>query len=39
MQNQSKDLIHKAYTAFNERNIDNTLSTMQENVFTSRLSI
>ncbi len=39
MQNQSKDIIYKAYTAFNERNIDNALSTTQENVFTSRFSI
>jgi hypothetical protein len=36
MANQSKDIINKAYTAFNERNIDNALSTMQANVQWSK---
>lgn len=36
MQNQSEDIIHKAYTAFNERNIDSALSTMLVNVKWSK---
>ena len=36
MQNQSEKIIHKAYTAFNERNIDSALSTMQANVKWSK---
>jgi len=36
MINQSTDIIKKAYTAFNERNIDNALSTMQEDVQWSK---
>lgn len=32
METQFKDLIEKAYSAFNERDIDKTLSTMQPNV-------
>jgi len=36
MQNQSKDIIHKAYNAFNERNIENALSMMQANVQWSK---
>ncbi|MFD2601357.1 nuclear transport factor 2 family protein [Flavobacterium suzhouense] len=31
-----KDIIDKAYTAFNERNIDNALATMQEDVQWSK---
>ena len=34
--NQFKDLIRKAYAAFNERNIDNALSTMQPDVQWSK---
>lgn len=33
---QSTDLIKKAYTAFNERNIDKALSTMQPKVQWSK---
>ena len=33
---QFKDLIKKAYSAFNERNIDTALSTMQPNVQWSK---
>lgn len=33
---QSKDIIKKAYTAFNERNIENALATMQPNVQWSK---
>lgn len=36
MSNQFESLIHKAYTAFNERNIDNALSTMQKDVQWSK---
>lgn len=36
MANQFEETIHKAYTAFNERNIDNALSTMQPNVQWSK---
>ncbi|WP_394773185.1 nuclear transport factor 2 family protein [Flavobacterium sp.] len=36
MANQFEDLIKKAYTAFNERNIDNALSTMQPDVQWSK---
>ncbi|MBZ4044557.1 hypothetical protein [Flavobacterium hibisci] len=36
MQNQSEDIILKAYTTFNERNIDNALSTMQADVKWSK---
>ncbi|WEK34638.1 MAG: nuclear transport factor 2 family protein [Candidatus Pseudobacter hemicellulosilyticus] len=36
MANQFKDLIRKAYTAFNERNIDEALSTMQPAVQWSK---
>ncbi len=36
MTNQLEDLIRKAYTAFNERNIDNALSTMQPDVQWSK---
>ncbi|KQO27261.1 ketosteroid isomerase [Flavobacterium sp. Leaf82] len=36
MKNQFEDTIKKAYTAFNERNIDNALSTMQEDVQWSK---
>lgn len=36
MTNQSKDIIKKAYTAFNERNIDNALATMQADVQWSK---
>lgn len=36
MANQFEDTINKAYSAFNERNIDNALSTMQENVQWSK---
>lgn len=32
----SKELIKKAYTAFNERNIDNALITMQKDVHWSK---
>lgn len=31
-----KDVIHKAYTAFNERNIDNALAAMQNDVQWSK---
>ncbi|MHA3787388.1 nuclear transport factor 2 family protein [Flavobacterium hauense] len=33
---KTKDVIHKAYTAFNDRNIDNALSTMQPDVQWSK---
>lgn len=36
MINQFKDVIRKAYAAFNERNIDNALSTMQTDVQWSK---
>lgn len=36
MANQFENTIHKAYTAFNERNIDNALSTMQKDVQWSK---
>ena len=36
MANQFKNVIEKAYTAFNERNIDNALSTMQPDVQWSK---
>ena len=36
MTNQLTDLIRKAYSAFNERNIDKALSTMQPNVKWSK---
>ncbi|KQB43070.1 nuclear transport factor 2 family protein [Flavobacterium aquidurense] len=36
MTNQFEDTIKKVYTAFNERNIDNALSTMQEDVQWSK---
>lgn len=36
MANQFEDVIEKAYLAFNERNIDNALSTMQEDVQWSK---
>lgn len=36
MATQFKDLIRKAYTAFNERNIDNALATMQPDVQWSK---
>ena len=36
MTNQLEDLIRKAYTALNERNIDNALSTMQPDVQWSK---
>lgn len=36
MANQFEDVIKKAYTAFNERNIDNALSTMQPAVQWSK---
>ena len=36
MTTQLKDLIKKAYSAFNERDIDKTLSTMQPNVQWSK---
>jgi hypothetical protein len=36
MLNHFKEVITKAYNAFNERNIDNCLSTMQENVQWSK---
>jgi hypothetical protein len=36
MTNQFKDVIEKAYSAFNERNIDNALSTMQPDVQWSK---
>jgi hypothetical protein len=36
MTNQFKDVIKKAYSAFNERNIDNALSTMQKDVQWSK---
>lgn len=36
MANQFEHVIKKAYTAFNERNIDNTLSTMQPDVQWSK---
>lgn len=36
MANQFEDTIKKAYSAFNERNIDNALSTMQNDVQWSK---
>jgi len=36
MKNQFESTIKKAYTAFNERNIDNALSTMQPDVQWSK---
>ncbi len=36
MATQFKDLIYKAYSAFNDRNIDKALSTMQPNVQWSK---
>jgi hypothetical protein len=36
MTNQLKELIKKAYAAFNERNIEKALSTMQPNVQWSK---
>jgi len=36
MSNQFQDVIRKAYNAFNERNIDNCLSTMQDDVKWSK---
>ncbi|OXE99987.1 SnoaL-like protein [Flavobacterium araucananum] len=36
MANQFSEIIKKAYTAFNERNIDNALSTMQPDVQWSK---
>ncbi|MFC0779932.1 nuclear transport factor 2 family protein [Flavobacterium sp. HJSW_4] len=36
MSNQLEHVIEKAYNAFNERNIDNCLSTMQNNVQWSK---
>lgn len=36
MSNQFEHIIEKAYNAFNERNIDNCLSTMQEDVQWSK---
>ncbi|MCP2024950.1 hypothetical protein L1276_000090 [Flavobacterium sp. HSC-32F16] len=36
MANQFEDTIYKAYTAFNERNIDNALSTMQPDIQWSK---
>ncbi|WP_163411204.1 nuclear transport factor 2-like protein [Flavobacterium ajazii] len=36
MANQFQDIIKKAYTAFNERNIDKALSTMQNDVQWSK---
>ncbi|WP_433830174.1 nuclear transport factor 2 family protein [Flavobacterium anhuiense] len=36
MDNQFEHLIEKAYNAFNERNIDNCLATMQEDVQWSK---
>lgn len=36
MENQFKDVIKKAYTAFNERNIDDALSTMKADVQWSK---
>lgn len=36
MANQLENTIHKAYTAFNDRNIENALSTMQEDVQWSK---
>lgn len=36
MANQFEDTIQKAYAAFNERNIDNALSTMQKDVQWSK---
>jgi len=36
MKNQFEDVIQKAYSAFNERNIDNALSTMQPDVQWSK---
>lgn len=35
-ENQFEDIIKKAYAAFNNRNIDNALSTMQANVQWSK---
>ncbi len=36
MSNQLEQVIAKAYNAFNERNIDNCLSTMQKDVQWSK---
>jgi hypothetical protein len=36
MTNQFEDIIKKAYAAFNETNIDNALSTMQNDVQWSK---
>lgn len=36
MENSTKDVIKKAYSAFNDRNIDNALSTMQDDVQWSK---
>lgn len=36
MANQLENTIYKAYTAFNDRNIENALSTMQEDVQWSK---
>lgn len=36
MEDNTKDVIKKAYSAFNERNIDNALSTMQTDVQWSK---
>jgi hypothetical protein len=36
MSNQFKEIIRKAYAAFNERNIDNALATMQTDVLWSK---
>jgi hypothetical protein len=36
MANQFEEIIHKAYGAFNERNIDNALSTMQPDIQWSK---
>lgn len=36
MANKFEDTIRKAYSAFNERNIDNALATMQEDVQWSK---
>ncbi|GAA3755648.1 nuclear transport factor 2 family protein [Flavobacterium ginsengiterrae] len=36
MADQLENVIYKAYTAFNERNIDNALSTMQPDVQWSK---
>ena len=36
MENQFEDIIRKAYNSFNERNIDNALSTMKKDVQWSK---